>query len=157
MTHQSSPAESEKLKTKFISAFRFPLSALAAACGIALAPDGVSVASDATNMVAATVHDAGTNASHLTTPAEINIALRNSANLVTSSNLLDAGEQVRLTPRQDFQLQLEQGWQQKRNKDNAGAEKTFVALLESAAPSEFQRPSGARSLFIRVPVVHTTG
>lgn len=83
--------------------------------------------------------DPGTNAPPSPLSAEVNIALRNTPNLIASSNLHDPAEGARQTDSQDFQSQLERGWQQKRDKDVVGAEKSFVALLESAAPPEFQR------------------
>jgi tetratricopeptide (TPR) repeat protein len=136
MNHPSRPAESGKRNTRFIFAGRVRLSALAVVCGVALATGDMLIAAEAANLAEAAPHATGSNA---TAPPEIDIALRNSSNLITSSNLLDAAAQTRLTKQQDFQSKLERGSQQKRDKDFAGAEKTFVALLESDAPAEFQR------------------
>lgn len=92
-----------------------------------------------TAVSAATDPVAGSNAPSPPLSGEVNIALRNSSNLLASSNLHDRAEEARLAGSQAFQSQLERGWHQKRDNDIVGAEKSFVALLESAAPPEFQR------------------
>ncbi len=73
------------------------------------------------------------------TPDEVNIALRRPSDRVENSNLLSTAEADASAKHQEFQAQLDIGWQQKRGKEFALAEKTFISLLNSEAPPELQR------------------
>ncbi|MBE0539878.1 MAG: tetratricopeptide repeat protein [Verrucomicrobia bacterium] len=117
---------------------------LAVACVVLSTPAiGFSGQLDApaigSNSPASTAVSAGTNAIEPVVPVEINIALRNSSNLIASSNLQDVTAKSTAARQLDFQAELEMGWRQKQDKDFSGAAKTFVGLLESDAPPEFQR------------------
>lgn len=80
-----------------------------------------------------------TNAPQPLADFEINAALRQSSNLIASSNLLPPGAATTAATQQDFESQIDLGWRQKRDKDYAGAARTFAALLESDAPPPLQR------------------
>jgi len=138
MINQPSIAESRKQRSGISSSIRFRLCAVAVASCVALAPDDASGMAEATNLSAAASQVTEANVPP-PPPAEVNIALHNTSNLIASSNLLDPEAEARRTKQRDFQSQLERGWQQKRDKNIAGAEKTFVGLLEVNAPPEFQR------------------
>lgn len=121
------------------SAFGFQLWVMTAMCCAAFANDDASVASEAKHPVESGLEDNRTSNTQSTTATDINIALRNSSSLIASSNLQEAAAQTRHVKQQDFQSQLDRGAQEKRDKNIAGAEKTFIGLLDSDAPPEFQR------------------
>lgn len=92
-----------------------------------------------TNLLASLRLSTNANPAGPEVPAEINVALRNSSDLIASSNLHNPAPDAAAARQTDFQAQLETGWQQKRDKDFTGATRTFVGLLEGDAPLEIQR------------------
>jgi tetratricopeptide (TPR) repeat protein len=72
-------------------------------------------------------------------PASLNVALRNSKELIATSNLLSAPEVTAADKREEFQYKLDQGTKLKKEKDYPGAERAFVAVLESGAPEDLKR------------------
>jgi tetratricopeptide (TPR) repeat protein len=139
MTNLATMAQSGKCTIKIFPAFNLLRAASVVVCCIVLAAPDMSVGSQVPDFTAGTIPVTATNPPQPMMPAEINIALRNTSNLIASSNLLDAATQASPSIGPGFQFKLEQGRKQKRDEDFAGAEKSFIGLLESDAPPEIQR------------------
>lgn len=72
-------------------------------------------------------------------PPELNVALRNSKELIATSNLLSTPPPTEADKRLEFQYKLDQGTRLKKEKDFDGAELAFAAVLESGAPEDLKR------------------